>query len=217
LVIIATKQTQGRGRNQRVWLSPEGSLCFSLLCPAPRDQRFTACAGLIAALALADAIVSTTVKLHPAIKWPNDLLLNDKKVAGILSEYIADKGRVIIGVGLNLNCKRADLPPDLDFPATTVHDELGKPVVAMDLLQSFLNNFRSQMSVLDAMGFGSARMVIESRLAFLGERVEFALSEKEKIKGKLIGIDDTGQLLVELDSGIRRAFISGDLLRPQLN
>lgn len=215
-VLIVTRQTQGRGRNGRTWASPEGALTFSVLLPAPRNQRLVACAGLIAALALCDTI-SVTHRLRATIKWPNDILIGGQKVAGILSEYVAEKNRLIVGVGVNLNCTKAVLPTDLTFPATTLRDESGKSVVVSDFLQIFLSQFRSQMQTMDVMGFASARAVIESRLAYVGELITFALSERENVQGKLVGIDEFGQLLVEMDNGTRRAFVSGDVLRPQMH
>ena len=137
-VAVAEEQTEGRGRLGRTWVSPPGVsiLCSVLLEPAvetPRLPELTVVAGE----ACAEAIGRVT-GLEPRIKLPNDVLLGDRKVAGILAE--ARDGRVVLGVGINVNVEPAELPQDVAKPATSLLGELGEPVDRAELLVTLLES-----------------------------------------------------------------------------
>ena len=137
-VAVAEEQTEGRGRLGRTWVSPRGVsiLCSVLLEPAvetPRLPELTVVAGE----ACAEAIGRVT-GLEPRIKLPNDVLLGERKVAGILAE--ARDGRVVLGVGINVNVEPAELPQDVAKPATSVLAELGNPVDRAELLVTLLES-----------------------------------------------------------------------------
>jgi BirA family transcriptional regulator, biotin operon repressor / biotin---[acetyl-CoA-carboxylase] ligase len=135
-VAVAEEQTEGRGRLGRTWVSPRGVnvLCSVLLEPAvevPRLPELT----LVAGEACTAAIRSVT-GLEPAIKPPNDVLLAERKVAGILAE--ARDGRVVLGIGVNVNVDPAALSGDLTTPATSLATELGAPVDRVEVLVTLL-------------------------------------------------------------------------------
>jgi BirA family transcriptional regulator, biotin operon repressor / biotin---[acetyl-CoA-carboxylase] ligase len=135
-VAVAEEQTEGRGRLGRTWASPAGVnvLCSLLLEPqveAPRLPELS----IVAGEACADAIRRVT-GLEPRIKLPNDILLDERKVAGILAE--ARDLRVILGIGINANVDPADLPQDLRTPATSLAAGLGRPVDRVELLVTLL-------------------------------------------------------------------------------
>jgi BirA family transcriptional regulator, biotin operon repressor / biotin---[acetyl-CoA-carboxylase] ligase len=135
-VAVAEEQTEGRGRLGRSWLSPPGTniLCSLLLEPPVELPRLPELS-VVAGQACAETIAELT-GLQPTIKLPNDVLIGERKVAGILAE--ARGGRVILGIGINVNADPVELGPDLRAPATSLSAELGRPVNRVELLASLL-------------------------------------------------------------------------------
>ena len=135
-IAVTEEQTEGRGRLGRRWLSPPGVsvLCSVLLEPPVETQRLPELS-LVAGQACAEAIAAVT-GLEPEIKLPNDLLLGGAKLAGILAE--AREGRVVLGIGINANLERAQLPADIDQPATSLLLEAGRRVDRAELLVELL-------------------------------------------------------------------------------
>jgi len=135
-VAVAEEQTEGRGRLGRRWLSPPrvSVLCSILLTPPVETQHLPELT-LVAGEACAEAI-SAVADLEPEIKLPNDILLRGAKAAGILAEARDD--RVLLGVGINANLERAQLPTEVDRPATSLLVETGRPVNRVELLVELL-------------------------------------------------------------------------------
>lgn len=135
-VAVTEEQTEGRGRLGRQWLSPRGVsiLCSVLLEPAVETQRLPELS-LVAGEACAEAIAAVT-GLEPAIKLPNDILLGGRKTAGILAE--ARDGRVVLGIGINVNIPVDELPTEIDRPATSLLMETGAEVDRAELLVELL-------------------------------------------------------------------------------
>jgi BirA family biotin operon repressor/biotin-[acetyl-CoA-carboxylase] ligase len=132
----AGEQTAGRGRLGRRWLAPAGTslLCSVQLLPEVSPERLPELTG-VAAHACAEAIAAVT-GLQPELKFPNDLLVGSRKVAGILAE--AREGRVVLGVGINVNVAEGDLPTEVDRPATSLLVETGRKVDRAELLVALL-------------------------------------------------------------------------------
>ncbi|MDP9232233.1 MAG: biotin--[acetyl-CoA-carboxylase] ligase [Actinomycetota bacterium] len=135
-VAVADEQTAGRGRLGRRWLAPAGTslLCSIQLHPQVPPERLPDLTG-IAARACAEAIAAVT-GLEPELKFPNDLLVDGRKVAGILAE--AREGRVVLGVGINVNVPESGLPTEVDRPATSLLVETGREVDRAELLVELL-------------------------------------------------------------------------------
>ena len=135
-VAVAGEQTAGRGRLGRRWLAPAGTslLCSIQLRPTVSPDRLPELTGL-AARACAEAIRATT-GLAPELKFPNDVLLDGRKVAGILAE--AREHRVVLGIGINVNVAADDLPTEVDRPATSLLVETDREVDRVDLLVELL-------------------------------------------------------------------------------
>ena len=133
---VAEEQTEGRGRLGRHWHSPPGVsvLCSILLEPPVETQRLPELS-LVAGEAAAEAIATVTA-LGPEIKLPNDILLGGRKVAGILAE--ARDGRVVLGIGINVNLTEDQLPTEVHLPATSLRVELGREVDRAELLVELL-------------------------------------------------------------------------------
>jgi BirA family transcriptional regulator, biotin operon repressor / biotin---[acetyl-CoA-carboxylase] ligase len=124
LVVLADRQTRGRGKPGSAWFSPAGNLYLSVVIKPYRNYKQLSAVTLFSALAVRSAIVKLT-QLPAVIKWPNDLRLHGKKTAGILAERLAS-GHIIIGLGLNVNSTRSSFPPELRPTATSLRRETGK-------------------------------------------------------------------------------------------
>jgi BirA family biotin operon repressor/biotin-[acetyl-CoA-carboxylase] ligase len=135
-LVVAEEQTAGRGRLGRSWFAPAGTslLCSLQLRPDTPPKRLPELTG-VAARACADAIAALT-GLEPALKFPNDVLVGGRKVAGILAE--ARDGRVVLGVGINVNLPADELPEDVDRPATSLLVETGRELDRAELLAELL-------------------------------------------------------------------------------
>jgi BirA family biotin operon repressor/biotin-[acetyl-CoA-carboxylase] ligase len=135
--VVAGEQTEGRGRLGRRWLAPPGTslLCSIQLRPAVSGERLPALTG-VAAHACAEAIEAAT-GLTPELKFPNDLLVRGRKVAGVLAE--AREERVVLGVGINVNVSEELLPQEVDVPATSLLVETGREVDRAELLVELLD------------------------------------------------------------------------------
>lgn len=196
-IVIADEQTQGRGRLDRKWFTPKGSgLAFSLILrPAegtPLRAHLSQTVGL-AALSIAESC--SGLGLAPRIKWPNDILLNGKKTAGILIETVwsgNDADSLVIGMGINVY--KTSVPPGelLQFPATSLEDEFGKtPPAREEILFSILNaliNWRERV--------GTDELVYawEEILAFRSEQVQIHAGGESPITGELLGLESDGSL-----------------------
>jgi BirA family transcriptional regulator, biotin operon repressor / biotin---[acetyl-CoA-carboxylase] ligase len=135
-VALTEEQTEGRGRLGRRWLSPPGvSLLFSILLEPPVDTAQLPELSLVAGQAGAGAIAAVA-GVTPDVKLPNDILISGRKVAGILAE--AREGRVVLGIGVNVNVPEEDLPTEIDRPATSLLVETGHEVDRVEVLVELL-------------------------------------------------------------------------------
>jgi BirA family biotin operon repressor/biotin-[acetyl-CoA-carboxylase] ligase len=213
-VVITDEQTDGKGRLGRAWVSPpRANLYLSLilrpdLAPAQVGQlTFTA------AVALAET-VGSFAGLAPEIKWPNDVLVDGKKLAGILSECSVQSGRVlyaILGIGVNLNYPKAFMPEGLRNRATSLMAALDR-AVDRNLFAGLLIR-RLERCYLDLLTAGFGRMALrwEGFFRLNGKRVRVEMPDKT-VHGIVRGIDPEGALLVEDHSGLTRRVVAGDVI-----
>ena len=195
-LVVADEQTQGRGRLNRKWFTPKGSaLAFSLILHSSEALRpyLSRTVGL-AALSIAESC--TINGLVPQIKWPNDILLNGKKLAGILVESVwsgDDLDALVIGVGINV--MSASLPPAdlLQFPATSLESELGSEPKREEVLFSVLNALKHWR---ERMGTDEFIKAWDKQLAFRGQQVQTFAGTDVPITGELLGLDSDGCLLL---------------------
>ena len=211
-LVIAEAQTAGRGRKGRNWFSPpfENLYISLILRPdiSPADApRMT----LLCAVAAAQTLVDLTAR-DVAIKWPNDVLMNGKKVAGILTELSAEQDRInymAVGLGFNVNTK--DFPPDIEEKATSIFREIGRTFPRVRLLCEYLKRVEFYYGLCQKSGFGP--ILDEWRaLSCLrqGKRVRVSFL-KDRVEGVVEDIDENGALIVMDDQGIRRRLFSGDV------
>ncbi|MDP3804615.1 MAG: biotin--[acetyl-CoA-carboxylase] ligase [Candidatus Omnitrophota bacterium] len=214
-VILADEQTKGRGRLGRSWASPSraGIYLSCILRPkiAPSEiPRIT----LLAAVALAKAIRGLT-GLSATIKWPNDILINDKKVSGILTEMKAEQDKVdfiILGIGVNVNTPPKNLPKG----ASSIKEEMMKDnrqeaVSRVELTQRILENLEENYTRLKREGFEPIIDEWKDLSTMLGSRVKVVLQNRT-FEGQARDLDGDGSLIVRRDSGIMEKVSSGDII-----
>jgi BirA family transcriptional regulator, biotin operon repressor / biotin---[acetyl-CoA-carboxylase] ligase len=199
-VIWAEEQINGRGRFTRVWNSQPGQdLTFSLLLPFKSlEHKLRHNITQTAALSIAQLLEDYGLK--PAIKWPNDVLVQGKKISGILCEVVKSDEKTcgILGIGLNINSTEKSLA-DLDYPATSLRCVLHHTIVLCKLLKKLLKIIINRFNVLCQSGFLQNHLEIKKRLAFMNERVVFADVKQNLYRGNIIDLNNDGTLLFECE------------------
>lgn len=210
-VCISDCQTNGRGRKERNWLSKDGAgAWFSCLVkPKGAFPAFKA-SGLVFVAALS---VAKTVRMltnaDAKIKWPNDIVLNGKKLCGIMCEMRArdmDLDYAVVGIGVNLLGK--EFPSHLPY-ATSVQNETGIAISPMEFLKAFLKVYQEDRSLWEESGLKPILDAIKPMSCTLNQKVQ-AISENDTITGIAKDILDDGSLIIETDEG-EKAFIAGDV------
>jgi BirA family biotin operon repressor/biotin-[acetyl-CoA-carboxylase] ligase len=216
-VVVAERQSQGRGRRGRSWFSPPGLnlYCSLILRPDLSPQRAPELT-LVAAAALAETVERGGAEAK--IKWPNDIMVNGKKVAGILTELSADPETVhfaVVGMGINLNGEYADFPAELKASATSLRAARGQLVPRALFAAALWTQLEQRLDQHAAEGFGPIRSACRALSDTLGREV-LVKSEHAELRGLAEDIDDGGALLVRTSQGLERV-ISGDVeqLRPR--
>jgi BirA family biotin operon repressor/biotin-[acetyl-CoA-carboxylase] ligase len=212
-IVVAEQQTLGRGRLGRRWESPPfvNLYCSVILRPtlAPSEAP---CITLTAAVALADAIaIFSTVA--PTIKWPNDILVGGRKLAGVLTEAVSTAERlefVILGIGVNINFPVEAMPPEIRDRATSLAALTGTAISREEFLQRLIHHLDRCYGILEADGFAALAPEWDSRFDLRGRRVHVEMVDR-RIVGRAVGLDRDGALIVETDSGKER-IVAGDVI-----
>jgi len=193
-VVVAEEQTKGRGRLDRRWEAPPfRAILFSLLLRPGTDPERASLRNIAAALAVAEGIADRTgVSLR--IRWPNDLYGTDGKVCGILSEYRSGTGRLVVGVGLNVNQKSDELPEG----GASLRTMTGRKHERGPLLASILNRLEERLALLVREGFAPLRSEAEKRCDLSGRRVTIRIGDEDQT-GIAAGIGAAGGLLLWRD------------------
>ncbi|MGE6629556.1 biotin--[acetyl-CoA-carboxylase] ligase [Bacillus sp. NPDC077027] len=207
-LVVSDKQTKGKGRMQRDWYSPHGTgIWMSLIVKPHISVQKTPQMTLLASVAITEAIEQLT-GLTPSIKWPNDILINGKKVVGILTELRAEADQVhavIIGPGINVNQEKADFPPHLQDIATSLQIESKKKVDRAALIQQIMLMFENRYADYMQHGFRPIKLLWESYTMTLGKTIT-ARTINGHYTGKALGINDEGVLLLETEAGIQKIY-----------
>lgn len=212
-VVIAEEQTSGRGRMGRSWHSPSGKgLWFSLVLQPRISVSAVAQLTFVLCVAVCRTIRQLT-GLCAEIKWPNDLLINGRKVSGILLESHAEDERlqyVVAGVGISVNIDRQEYPKDLRDKATSLYAEAGRLFSREALLAALLKEIEHLYVLFLNRGFAAIRLLWEAHSSTIGKRIE-TNTVHGVVKGTAVGMDDAGALLVETSSGETMRLFSGDI------
>ncbi|MFX1261076.1 MAG: biotin--[acetyl-CoA-carboxylase] ligase [Promethearchaeota archaeon] len=203
LVVVANKQTQGRGRHDRVWVSPKGSLYLSIVLKPRINESLSPLLGLLMGCASATAIMKLGV-IPVRLKWPNDILVGQRKIGGILSELVTQgeqvKG-VVLGVGINQNVTREDFPPDVRNSMTTIYDEICSNTSREHLASRIVGEIdRRLIAIRAAQSFTPMLIEYVGLCDTLGKRVRVE-QDAGAIEGVAEDINETGSLIVNTGAG----------------
>src|SRR5258708_9719214 len=213
VVVFAESQTKGRGRLGRKWISPRRKgLWFSVLLRPPLRPLEVRQLTIAAATALARAIRAQT-GVAPEIKWPNDILLQGKKVAGILTELSAELDRVkyvIIGVGVDVNLNPGEFPAELRKLATSLKIETGRKIERAELAVEILRELDRDYDRICSGQFEAVANEWEKRCTTIGRQVTIRMGER-KIQGRAESLDTDGALLLLPQHGRLERIVGGDV------
>ena len=199
VVVRALRQTAGRGRRGRLWQSMEGNLFYSLVLEF--DLEKVGWLVIISALSMYESIKQLISEADVACKWPNDILLNGKKVSGILLEK-GEGNYMIVGIGVNI--MQAPENPNLSYDATSLCRE-GGTVTPEDFLDIYLQKFDAYLENLQKNGFNDIKQKWLSHAYKLGKEIMIKQDDKEE-NGFFAGIDDSANLLLRQSKGIKKIF-----------
>lgn len=215
-LIIAEKQTSGKGRLGRKWISPKGGIWLSIVLHPRFDISVITLFPIASALALSNAI-EKTLNIKSELKWPNDITINGKKVAGMLVDASIESNKIenmILGVGINYNVEvnqiekiLKDTPNFYGVTSLSKYNNSIKPVL---LVQSFLLELEE---IFNQLNKGDIKKIIRDwtkKSSTIGQNIEL-ITEDEKIKGKAIKIDDDGALVISSNKKNKR-ITSGDII-----
>ncbi len=212
-VIIAESQEKGKGRLGRQWLSPPFlNVYISLILRPKIPPHQASLVTLMAAVATADAI-RNFLGLLPLIKWPNDILLRGRKVAGLLNEIHSEADRVhfvILGIGVNLNMGEKMFSKEIRNIATSLKIETGQTVSRKDFLQSLLLELERWYAIFSREGSAVILKAWRDRAHIKGKQVKVT-SFGETLVGRAIDIDSDGALILEKKDGKQKRVVAGDV------
>lgn len=212
-LIVAERQTQGKGRRQRTWFSPprQGIYASLILRPAiaPTEApRMT----LLAAVAVAETLLALT-PLEATIKWPNDILVRGRKIAGILTEISTGMDAIdylVVGLGLNVNIPAGDFPAEIQTQATSILAETGAPFSRSLLLRRFLEYFEYYYDMFHVKGFDPVLRRWKALTDMLGRRVRVDMIGRQH-EGEVTDCDQDGALILRDEGGRSIRIFSGDI------
>jgi BirA family biotin operon repressor/biotin-[acetyl-CoA-carboxylase] ligase len=211
--VIAEQQTGGRGRLKRKWLSPKGGIWISVILRPTIPTATSTMLPFVAAVAVCDAVREAT-GLDATLKWPNDVMVRGKKVAGILLDLSAEADIVnyaVVGIGINANvdAKKLHLEREGRPAATSISDELGHSVNRLRLMALLLEKLEKYFVLLEEKGPSSIVAMWRKRADMLGRRVSVA-QQGRVISGAAKDVGDDGSLIVETSAG-DVTVVSGDV------
>jgi BirA family biotin operon repressor/biotin-[acetyl-CoA-carboxylase] ligase len=213
-IVVAESQTQGKGRMGRSWFSPPYSnLYLSVILKPKLPPASTPQLTLMAAVALAETVQSF-LAAPPAIKWPNDIMVGGKKLAGILTESSCDSDRVhfvIVGIGVNLNLQAERFPEDIRDRATSLLISTGRVVDRTAFAQQLIQDLDRCYGELESRGFPWIAGRWESFFELRGRKVRVEMAA-QSLSGTARGIDGDGALILEEEGGRLRRIIAGDVI-----
>jgi BirA family transcriptional regulator, biotin operon repressor / biotin---[acetyl-CoA-carboxylase] ligase len=212
-VILADSQTAGRGRMGRGWHSPPGTGIYMsvILYPRVSIQELSGIT-LVTAVAAAEALAAAA-RIRADIKWPNDLLVNNKKICGILTElHSREDGTniVIVGIGINVNTPKGTFPEDIANIASSVLIETGRKASRSKIVSSMIEYFDSWYGVFINGGFKIILDKWKAHSGMIGRKVRVA-QEGAHTTGTVIGVDANGALVIQGDDGSSHLVYSGDV------
>lgn len=209
-VVISETQKTGRGRLDRKWISPSGGLWFSIILRPKVSLKKAPLVTLLTGVAVAKVI--RQMGLDAKIKWPNDVLINKKKVCGILTEIGTGLNAIeyiIVGIGINVNIDCALFPVEFKEKTTSLKEELNTNISRVDLMKSFLMELEHFYDLFNNQKFDRLLSEWKSLSETLFKNVRIS-TPTEEIEGKAIDINSDGSLILELSDGSIKTILAGD-------
>lgn len=212
-ILIAEEQLEGKGRLGRDWISPRGKgIWMSIILKPKVEPMAVAKTTLLGAAAVHKALEN--MNINSEIKWPNDILINNKKVCGILTEMNCELNMinyVVIGIGINVNLNENDIPEELKYKATSIKISEGKEIDRKILVAHILNEFENlYIPFMDKGDATRAINICRENSALIGKEVRIITGEEIKL-GKVLDVNEDGELVVELGNGIIENVFSGEI------
>lgn len=208
-VIISETQKSGRGRMGRDWTSPRGGIYISVILkptiPASHAYHLT----LVAGIAVANAI--RNLGINACIKWPNDIIINNRKVCGILTEINAEIEKInyiVLGIGINANVDTGMFSSEIKEGSTSLKSELGKPVERVSFVQNLLYEFEQDYIKFKSKPFTDIVDEWISLSDTIGKEVSI-MTPSKMVEGKAVGVTKNGALIVKKDDGEKEEIIAG--------
>lgn len=205
-VVTAVTQSQGRGRGEHTWISASGGLWCTLAWPVSQPALVRQ-ASVVAGLSIA-TVLNKTFQLDTSVKWPNDVLVRDKKICGILADMLIGdaESTLLLGIGVNVNNTLDQLLPH----ATSLAMELGRDVDLDEVLHRILDRVTADIAILGRQGFTPFAALLNSVLALRDQSVTVTFGNSQT-SGRVRGIDDSGALLLEGTTGRISTVDAGDI------
>ncbi|MGZ7135149.1 MAG: biotin--[acetyl-CoA-carboxylase] ligase [Methanobacterium sp.] len=210
-VVIAERQRKGKGRGGKPWISPIGGAWMSIILrpdTLPMNApQLTFTAGVAAA-----KTIKSEYGLDVGIKWPNDILIENKKVCGILTEISTEKDSIdyiIAGIGIDANVDLDSIPPELRDETTSLKTEMEEEISRMILVRKFLENFEPMYNQFNQGNFKKILQKWRKYSKTIGSNVEIRKGT-EIVQGEAVGVNKEGILILELKDGTLRKIISGE-------
>ncbi len=207
-VIIAETQTKGKGRLNRTWFSPRGGIWMSIILKSVGEGSYATVLTLFTGIAVARALKE--LGLEVALKWPNDILVNKKKLGGILSEWEPEANSTIIGIGLNINISLDLFPQELHDSVTTTLHELKHEIDKNKLIEDLISEFKAIYTRFEKGQTEELLLDWKKYSSMIGSEVEVDVVGKV-YEGKAIDIDRDGSLILLSRSGSEKKIIAGDV------
>lgn len=213
-IVTAAGQTAGRGRFKRRWESPHGENIYATFCFFVEKHQSNI-GNIPQVLALSAAKVLQAIGFFPELKWPNDVLLSQKKVGGILAETtpLSDSICVVIGIGINVNMPLETLKL-IDRPATSLMSETGKEHDVETVLNALIAQFMEDLDLFLEEGFHPFLEEYRKLMPMGPEKVVSFHDNRTIWKGSVHGINSDGSLLMKLTDGTLKTFVAGEILWP---
>jgi len=212
LCIVAGEQTAGRGRHGRVWSSEkDAGIYFSIVLRPKVETRFLPLLTMMSAIVIAE-VLKKNYKLQPDIKWANDVHINGRKICGILAETVETNKGLAVVVGIGINLKSTNFPPELSKIATSIEEETNQTINFEDLLENLTEKFAAYYEIFNAEN-GAKKIRedwIEHSSYAIGKEVRAVLTN-EIIIGKTCGIEENGALRIEQTNGEIKIIQDGDV------
>lgn len=214
LCVVARQQTAGRGRHGRTWLSPkDAGLYFSVVLRPRVEIKFLPLITLMSAVAVFDSLTEL-YQINPDIKWANDVHINEKKICGILAEMTETKTGLAIVVGIGINLKSSNFPPELKATATALEEETAQKIKTETLLENLAAQMAKYYQIFQGdSGAEKIRREWTQRSSYANDKSVKVKLENEIIFGTTRGIEANGALRVETETGETKIVQAGDVER----